>query len=257
MSLPNPSRYHAGVLLGALLAVSSGPLASAAPHSRLPGQEIQAPAPIERRTPVAVPGSPSSSYPTVPQASQSGGQSTQNRAQRPASGRLPRGQHLAQWMTQHGDLTPEQQQHALGQEPGFSTLTAETQQRYHDRLAQLDALNPEKRERFLARTEAMERLSPGQRADVRSAMGQLGALPMDRRRVVARTFRALRDLPAEQRVPALNSGRFGAPLDAEQRAVLMGLLRVEPMLPPPVRPGAPGSSGVPGTAGQPMFQAPH
>lgn len=233
-------------------------------------QDTQAPAPIERRPPPASapsPGSPTSygngnarGYPSQ----SSGASQTGNAA--PQAGNtghhgvppLPRGEHLAQWMSQHSHLTPAQQQQALGQEPGFGNLPSETQQRYRDRLAQLDALNPQRREQFLARTEAMERLNPDQRAEVRGAMSQLGALPADQRRIVARTFRALRDLPADQRVNALNSGRYGPPLDNQQRTVIFGLLRVEPMLPPPGRvqtePGNPGQGMVPGV--QPGYQGP-
>ena len=194
---------------------------SSAAGAKMSPQDGQPPAPIERRPPPAA--SPAPGY--------TGAQMSPNERRTPSP--LPRGEHLAQWMSLHSNLTPEQQQQALGNEPGFDKLPAETQQRYRDRLAQLDALNPEKRQRFLAHTEAMERLSPDQRAEVRAAMGQLGALPTEERRVVARTFRALRDLPPEQRLSALNSGRFGPPMDGAQRAVILNLLRVEPMLPPP------------------------
>ncbi len=224
-----PFVLAAGVCLGAVSGTAAG-------------QETQAPAPIERRPP------PAASATSV-------GQTTN--PQRPGSGKLPRGEHLAQWMNQHSNLSPEQQQQALGQEPGFSNLPSDTQQRYRDRLAQLDALNPAQRQRFLAHTEAMERLSPDQRAEVRGAMGRLGALPVEQRRVVAHTFRSLRDLPPEQRIPALNSGRYGPPLDPQQRDVLLGLLQIEPMLERPAprqpvsgSPSAPSMQMAPGVPGQ-------
>lgn len=168
------------------------------PYASAPGQQ---PAPVERRSPV-------------------------------------RGEHLAEWMNQHRNLTPEQQQQALGREPGFSSLPPQTQQRYRDHLAELNAMNPARRQRELAHIEAMERLSLPQRAEVRSAMGQLGSLPIDQRMVVAREFRALRELPANQQIPAMNSGRFGPPLNGAQRATLYRLLQVEPLLYPAARPGA-------------------
>lgn len=146
-----------------------------------------------------------------------------------------RGEHLAEWMSQHSNLTPAQQQQALEREPGFATLPQQTQQRYLNRLAQLNALNPVQRQRRLANIEAMERLSPEQRADVRGVLGQLGSLPPDQRMMVAHTFNALRALPPEQRGQALSSGRFGPPLNDAQRSVMSNLLRVEPMLPPAPR----------------------
>ena len=204
------------------------------------GQEQQ-PAPIERRPP------PQGLPPTTPTGGfQPGSGYAAPIQRRPPLGRGPQGEHFAEWMNEHRNLTLEQQQDALSREPGFSSLPLETQQRYRDRLAQLSAMNPEKRERFAARTEAMERLTPDQRAQVRGAMSQLGSLPLPQRMIVARMFRALRDLPPEQRIPALNSGRFGPPLDFQQRAVLYGLLRVEPMLLPPTRPGVPVAPAAPG-----------
>jgi hypothetical protein len=147
----------------------------------------------------------------------------------PGANRVPRGEHLAEWMNQHGNLTPAQQQQALDREPGFRELPPQTQQREHERLAQLNAMNPQQRQRILNRNEYMERLSPDQRGQVRGAMQQLGSLPPEDRRVVARNFRELRDLPPEQRYGAMSR----MPLTEPQRSTLNNLMRVEPMLPPP------------------------
>lgn len=172
-------------------------------------QGQQLPAPIERRT-------PSTSKPT------------DNPLTKEKRG--PQGEHLAEWMNQHSNLSPQQQRQALEQLPGFQELPKDTQLRYLNRLAHLDAMSPQRRERVLARTEAMESLNPDQRAQVRGAMAELGHLPQEERRTVARTFRELRELPQEQRLAALDAGRFGPPLSAEQRTVLMNLLRVEPLM---------------------------
>ena len=181
-------------------------------------QYTQAPAPIERRPP-------------APHSGKAGDPSQNHQAQRNG---LPRGEHLAEWMNQHRDLTPQQQQQALDREPGFRELPQPTQQRMRDRLAQLDAMTPDQRQRLLARNEALERLTPDQRSEFRSAMQQLGALPLEQRRPVAQTFHALRELPPEQRISAFSTGRYGPPLSDTQRAVLFNLLRVEPLMPPPV-----------------------
>ncbi len=184
--------------------------------ARVRPQYTQAPAPIERRSPQPRPGG-------------ANGANGSNQAQRKG---LPRGEHLAEWMNQHRDLTPQQQQQALDREPGFRELPQGTQQRMRDRLAQLDAMNPEQRQRVLARNEALERLTPDQRSEFRGAMQQLGNLPTEQRRPVAQTFHALRELPPEQRVSAFATGRYGPPLSDTQRAVLFNLLRVEPLMPP-------------------------
>ena len=139
-------------------------------------------------------------------------------------------------MSQHSNLSLQQQEQALDQEPGFHDLPSETQQRYRNRLAQLDAMNPQRRQRLLERNEAMERLSPDQRSQVRGALGQLGTLPMDQRRQVAQTLHNLMRLAPEQRMAALNSGNlgnYGPPLNPMQRTVLGNLLTVAPILPFP------------------------
>ena len=143
-----------------------------------------------------------------------------------------RGEHLAAWMEQHRGLTLDQQQQALGREPGFRELPGQTQQRMRQRLAQLNAMSPDERQRILERTEVMERLSPDQRTQVRGAMQQLGSLPLDQRHLVARSFREIRELPPEQRIAAMNSERYRW-LNGEQRSVLTNLIQVAPMLPPP------------------------
>jgi hypothetical protein len=158
--------------------------------------------------------------------------------QAPGPGPAQRGggqknEHLAQWMNQHSNLSPAQQQQALENEPGFRELPAQTQQNMRNRLAQLNAMPPQQRERVLNRNEAMERLTPEQRGQVRGAMEQLGGLPPDQRRFVARSFRELRELPPNERQAALNSPRYAGQMNDAQRATLNNLLRVEPMLPPP------------------------
>jgi hypothetical protein len=143
----------------------------------------------------------------------------------------PRGEHLAEWMDQHRNLSPDQQQQALGREPGFNQLPAQTQQRMRDRLSQLNAMNPEQRQRILNYNERMEHLSVDQRTDVRNSLSQLGALPTDQRRQVAQGFRQLRALPPDQRAAALNSPQYQY-MSPAQRSTLNNLLRVEPLLPP-------------------------
>jgi len=152
-----------------------------------------------------------------------------------AHGNAPRGEHLAEWMNQHNNLTATEQQQALEREPGFHDLPSQTQQRMRDRLTQLNAMSPEQRQRVLERNEHMEQLTPEQRGQVRGAMQQLGALPQDQRREVARSFRELRQLPPDQRMTAMNSGRYKN-LNESQRSTLNNLMRVEPMLPAPEKP---------------------
>ena len=149
------------------------------------------------------------------------------------NGRRGMQQHLPQWMESHRSLPLEQQQNALGAEPGFRQLQPQVQQRMRDRLTQLNAMSPEQRQRILSRTEAMEQLSPPQRQEVRGAMQQLGSLPDDRRHAVARTFRRLREVPPAQQQDTLNSPQFRSQFSDQERGTLNNLLKVAPLLPPP------------------------
>jgi hypothetical protein len=154
-------------------------------------------------------------------------------AARPGPGPGPRRnqEHLAQWMQQHSNLSPADQQRALTAEPGFRELPPDTQQRMRDRLTQLNNMSPERRRRLLERTEAMERLTLPERQQVRSAMQGLGELPQDRRRLVARAFRDLREMPPPQREAVLNSERFRGQFSPQEQSTLFNLLAVEPYLP--------------------------
>ncbi len=143
----------------------------------------------------------------------------------------PRGAHLGQWIQQHGSLSPQQQQHALENEPGFNQLPAQTQQRMMQRLNRLNSMPEQQRERVISRTEAMERMTPQQRGNVRSAMGQLGALPQDRRRAVSRSFRELRAMPPQERDSLLVSPEYRQQFSNEERNTLVNLLSVSPLLP--------------------------
>jgi hypothetical protein len=162
------------------------------------------------------------------------GQSSQLSAiqrRNPQPGQNVKGEHLAEWMNQHSNLTPQQQQQALNREPGFNQLPQATQQRMHERLTQLNAMNPDRRQRILNYNERMEHLSVDQRTEVRGSMQQLGALPQDQRRQVAKSFRELRELPPDQRGAALNSPQYQY-MNPAQRSALNNLLRVEPLIPP-------------------------
>jgi hypothetical protein len=142
-------------------------------------------------------------------------------------------EHLGQWMSRHSNMSLDQQQRALENEPGFRQLPPQTQQHLRNRLTQLNDMPPDKRRRLIERNEAIERLTPSQRQQFRGAMQQLGALPEDRRRMVARAFRDLREMPPSQRDSALNSDRFRGQFTPQERGTLSQLLVIAPYLPAP------------------------
>ncbi len=141
-------------------------------------------------------------------------------------------QHLGEWMDAHRNLTPQQQQSALEEEPGFRQLKPEEQQRMHNQLSRLNSMSPEERQRTMARTEWMERLAPQQRQQVRSAMAQLGSLREDRSYAVGRAFYSLKAMPPAERQAYLNSPQFRSQFNEQERGTLNNLLNVSPLLPP-------------------------
>jgi hypothetical protein len=147
-------------------------------------------------------------------------------------GGAQRREHLPQWMEQHRNLTPPQQQRALELEPGFHQLPPDTQQRMRNTLNQLNSMPPDQRSHVLERMEQMEHLSPPEREQIRGAMAQLGGLQPDRRRVVARAFRDLRSMSPAQRQDTLNSYPFRRQFTPQEWGTLNGLMAVEPLLPP-------------------------
>ena len=147
------------------------------------------------------------------------------------NGAAVRGEHLNQWMQDHHNMSPQDQQRALQREPGFNQLPQQTQQRMEERLNRLNSMPEPQRQKVLERGEAMERLNMQQRVQVRSAMGQLGALPEDRRRAVARSFRELRSMPPAQQNQMLNSPQYHQQFSDEERGTLGNLLSVSPLLP--------------------------
>jgi hypothetical protein len=141
------------------------------------------------------------------------------------------GSHLGPWMQQHSNMSPQEQQRALRNEPGFNQLPPQMQQRMSDRLNRLNSMPQAQRERTLQRGEALERMSPEQRTQVRGAMGQLGSLPQDRQQSVSRAFRQLRDMPVPERNALLNSPQYRQQFTDEERGTLGNLLAVSPLLP--------------------------
>ena len=223
-TLSAPTRKHVRTLLVAanFLALLGNSLCRAASPGALQQME-QHPAPVVRQAP------PAPQRSVAPQAGQSSGFA-------PHSGQNQ--EHLQQWMQSHSNLTVEQQQHALDNEPGFHQLSPEAQQRMHQRLAQLNGMSPEQRQRTYARTEAMERLAPEQRQQVRNALTGLGNLPRDRRMYVAREFRAMRDMPQAERQAFMNSPAMRAQFSDQERQVLNRLFEAAPYMPSPQQPAS-------------------
>ncbi len=157
-------------------------------------------------------------------------------AQRAARQQRRRQEHLPQWFRQHENMSPQDQERALRNEPGFDHLPPREQQRLYNRLQQLNAMPPDRRERTLQRMEALERLSPEQRQQVRQVMQRVTQMPQDRRRMMHKAFGNLTQLPPEQRQAILNSPQFKSQFSYQERQMLGTLMSVQPYS-PEQRPG--------------------
>ncbi len=143
----------------------------------------------------------------------------------------PGQEHLPQWMAQHQNMSPAQQENQLRNEPGFNRLSPDQQQRVMNRLRSLDSRPPAERQRILDRNEAFERLTPGAKQDVRGSAQSLAQMPADRQRMVRQAFNNLRHIPSDQRQQILNSARFSQEFSPQERHVLGSLLSIEPYEP--------------------------
>lgn len=149
--------------------------------------------------------------------------------------------HLGQWLEQHRDLSPQEQERALRNEPGFNRLPTAQQNKLLLRLQQLNAMPPQQRRRMLDRIEALEKLSPQERARIRNVLQEVGKLPPEKRSMMRQAFHTLSPLPEEQREVMLNSPEYKNQFSDHQRQLLEMLLRIQP------RPSSQTAGGKSGT----------
>jgi hypothetical protein len=195
-------------------------------------------APVFARGRGRMPGPP-------PPAQQRAAQRAEQRAeQRPAArpapnspnpaGSVVQGQpHLKRWLENHKDLTPDQQEHELQNEPGFRELTPQMQQQELQQLRNLNNMPPQQRDRMLDRTEMLERMSPPQQQQYRGAAQQLRAAPPPRQRLMAKAILDLRMMPPGQREQVIESPAFAGQFNDNERSTIRTLLTGEPYTPAP------------------------
>lgn len=136
----------------------------------------------------------------------------------------PVGPGLPQWLENHRNLPPAEQERALESEPSFRALPPQQQQRAINQLRRLQAMTPQQ----LNRRWALLRLTPEQRQQFNAAMQQYGALPPARQFLIHRALSALMRVPASQRQAAMATYPPLQQLSAYERQVLTNLLFWEP-----------------------------
>jgi hypothetical protein len=133
---------------------------------------------------------------------------------------------LQQWIEQHRNLPPAEQERALENDPGFRALNPQQQQRMLTLFRQVQGMPPQQRNPRWA----FLRLTPQQQQQLDTVLDQYGALPPSRKPVVHSAFAALRRVPPPQRQAAMASYPPLRQLSPYERQILANLLFWEPYL---------------------------
>ena len=151
----------------------------------------------------------------------------QKQAERQANGgtRLQGpGPHQGDWLRNHQNLPPEQQEQALRSDPGFQKLPPERQQQLMNQLQRFNRLSPEQRQTMLQRMETWEHLTPEQRQQARTVWDRFRQLPDERRQAVHQAYQRLMNMPLERRQQVMGSERFRGMFNDQEREIIAGSL---------------------------------
>jgi len=155
----------------------------------------------------------------------------QGNSQKPSknSGNNPKPAHkMGDWLNEHKDLPPDQQEKLLENDPNFKKLSPERQAELRERLRKFNNLSPEQQQRVRQRMQFMASLTSDQRQQVRDANQQLQGLPQDRQVMVHKALRHLRQMDPQQREQEMNSERFKGIFSDKERGILGKLAAINP-----------------------------
>jgi hypothetical protein len=141
------------------------------------------------------------------------------------------GHHAGQWLSQHRNMSPEQQRKALENDPGFRSLPPQRQERLRNQLQSFNRMTPEQQDRMISRMEIWEHLTPEQKGQARGLYQRWQQLPPDRREAVKGALQTLRAMPPEARQRAIESEDFKKRFNPDERNMLDGATKL-PLTPP-------------------------
>jgi hypothetical protein len=133
---------------------------------------------------------------------------------------------MGDWLRNHQNLPPEQQEKLLENDPNFKKLPPDRQAALKERLRKFNSLPPEQRERALARMQFMASLTPEQRKEIREANQKLEALPPERRVKVHAFLRNLRTMDPKQRQQLLQSEGFRSTFSEQEQELVKQLASI-------------------------------
>ncbi len=138
------------------------------------------------------------------------------------------GPKMGDWLNQHKDLPPDQQEKLLRNEPGFQRLPPQRQAELIERLRKFNSMTPQQRDRALNRMQFIANLTPAQRQQIREANTQLQGLPQDRQVMVHKALRHLRQMDPQERQQVFDSERFKSTFSDQERGILTKLSAINP-----------------------------
>src|SRR4051812_33411437 len=134
--------------------------------------------------------------------------------------------HAGDWLRRYKDLPPDEQEHALQNDPAFRSLPPDRQQMLRQRLQHFSSLSPQEQLRMLNRMETWEHLTPEQKLEARQIFRQMQQLPPDRQRMVRTAVQDLRAMPPDQREKVIDSDRFKGEFSDQEREMMRGVSRL-------------------------------
>ena len=135
---------------------------------------------------------------------------------------------LGDWLRDHKNLPPDQQEKALENDPNFKHLPPDRQAQLKERLRKFNSLPPGQRDRALQRMEYWDKLNPDQRNKVRDANQQLQGLPVERRVMVHKALRHLRQMSPDERKQEFQSEKFRSTFSDQEQTILKNLAEINP-----------------------------
>jgi hypothetical protein len=143
-------------------------------------------------------------------------------------GAVKPGARMGEWLQNHKNLPPDQQEKLLENDPNFKRLPPQRQAELKERLRKFNSMTPEQRDRALNRMQWMASLTPEQRQQIRQSNETLKTLPQDRQVMVHKALRHLRQMDPQERERILNSDRFKSTFSGQEQGILKQLAAINP-----------------------------
>jgi hypothetical protein len=131
-----------------------------------------------------------------------------------------------EWLRNHQNLPPEQQDRELQNDPGFRMLPQQKQQQLRERWRSFNNLPPQQRMQVLHSMERWDQFSPQQKERARGLIGRFQSMSPDRQQILSRTARNLRGMSPQDRERALDSSMIRDTFSDSERDTLHQMLEM-------------------------------